>query len=252
MAFDDHKNFAYSLVTVAPSPAASGTSLTVRTGEGALYPAVPFNATVSAVGVLPVAASAEIVRVTARAGDVLTLVRAQESSSARQIVVGDQIVATITAKTLKDVEQAIPLTPAPTPRASLNRTAVQSVPNGAFTAIVWDAESFDVGNCHSLVTNPSRLTVPAGGDGVYVITATISYGSVSGTSVRGARLHKNGAFAMWVYQPSVPNDQTIIQIPAILSLVAGDYLEAIAYHNAGVAVNVDTNSSFAWVRVPSA
>jgi hypothetical protein len=104
MAFDAHRNFAISLVTVVPSPPNSGTSLTVTAGEGALFPAAPFNATVCPSGVLPTSANAEIVRVTARTGDVLTISRAQEGSTARTILTGDLIVASITAKALQDIE----------------------------------------------------------------------------------------------------------------------------------------------------
>jgi hypothetical protein len=93
-----------SAVVTPPSPPTSGTSLTVVTGEGALFPAAPFNATVCPPGVLPSAANAEIVRVTARSGDVLTITRAQEGSVARAVVVGDLCVASITAKALQDIE----------------------------------------------------------------------------------------------------------------------------------------------------
>jgi hypothetical protein len=104
MAFDAHKNFALSLVAVAPTPATSGTSLTVTAGEGAGFPAVPFNATIAPPSGVPTRANAEIVRVTARSGDVLTITRAQEGSTARSIQIGDLIAATITAKSLTDIE----------------------------------------------------------------------------------------------------------------------------------------------------
>lgn len=103
---DAHKNFAASLVATAPSPATSGTSLVVTAAEGGLFPAVPFNATVWPAGTQPTAANAEVVRVTNIATDTLTITRTQESSSARTVVVGDQIAATITAKTLTDAEAA--------------------------------------------------------------------------------------------------------------------------------------------------
>src|SRR3990172_4035035 len=106
MAFDSHKNFAYSTVLTAPSPADSGTSLVVQSGDGTKFPAVSFNATVWPTGVQPLTTNAEIVRVTAISTDTFTITRAQESSTARSIVVGDQIAATISAKTLTDVEQA--------------------------------------------------------------------------------------------------------------------------------------------------
>lgn len=106
------KNFATSLVATAPSPASSGTSLVVTAGEGTLFPdpAVgAFNAIICPASAQPTAANAEIVRVTARSTDTLTITRTQESSSARTVVVGDRIFAGVTVKTLTDLEAAIAL-----------------------------------------------------------------------------------------------------------------------------------------------
>ena len=55
-------------------------------------------------GEIPHAGNAEIVRVTARSSDTLTIVRAQEGTSARAVVVGDQVAATITNKFLDEIE----------------------------------------------------------------------------------------------------------------------------------------------------
>lgn len=110
---DTHKNFAYSLVATAPSPASSGTSLIVTAAQGALFPAVPFNATIWPTGVQPLSTNAEIVTVTAIATDTFTIVRAQEGSSARTVVIGDQIAATITVKALTDAERTAMLSTAP-------------------------------------------------------------------------------------------------------------------------------------------
>jgi hypothetical protein len=95
---DALRNFAYSLVATAPSPATSGTSLVVTAGQGALFPTPPFSATIWATAVNPLTTNAEIVRVTAISTDTLTIVRAQEGSAARTVVVGDQIAATLTAQ----------------------------------------------------------------------------------------------------------------------------------------------------------
>jgi hypothetical protein len=102
---DQHKNFAYSTVATVPSPAISGLSLLVQSGDGALFPPVPFNATVWPASAQPLTSNAEVVRVTAFATDTLTIVRAQEGSSARSITIGDQIAASITGKTMTDAER---------------------------------------------------------------------------------------------------------------------------------------------------
>jgi len=101
---DAHTNFAISAVVTPPSPATTGTTLTVTGGHGSRFPTPPFNATVWPSGATPDPTNAEVVRVTAISTDTLTITRAQESSSARTVILGDQIAATITAKTLTDVE----------------------------------------------------------------------------------------------------------------------------------------------------
>lgn len=103
---DNHANFAYSTVATAPSPAASGTSVTVATGDGGLFPTAPFNCVVWPSGAQALSTNAEIVRVSAKAGDVFTIVRTQEGTSARTVVVGDQFAANITKKMITDIEQA--------------------------------------------------------------------------------------------------------------------------------------------------
>ncbi len=104
---DAHRNFSYSLVATAPSPASSGLSLVVTAGQGALFPAVPFNATIWPTAVQPISTNAEIVRVTGIATDTMTIVRQQEGTSARTVVVGDQIAATITQATLNETEMEL-------------------------------------------------------------------------------------------------------------------------------------------------
>jgi len=92
---DKKLNFAISLVATAPSPATSGTSLVVTSGEGDLFPQPStdgqFNVVIFPVGEQPNWSNAEIVRVTARSTDTFTIDRAEEGTSARTIVVGDII-----------------------------------------------------------------------------------------------------------------------------------------------------------------
>lgn len=105
--FDAHANLAYATVATAPAPAASGTSLTVANGLGALFPTAPFNCTVYPPNVSPLASNAEIVRVTAVVGDVFTITRAQEGTTARNIATGWQIANTATKLVFTDIENAM-------------------------------------------------------------------------------------------------------------------------------------------------
>lgn len=94
-------NLAISTIATAPSPAGSGTSLTVAAGHGARFPQPStdgvFPATIWPSDASPDPSNAEIVLVTARSGDVLTITRTQEGSSARNVLVGDRIMLSVTA-----------------------------------------------------------------------------------------------------------------------------------------------------------
>ena len=104
---DALKNFAYSLVATAPSPATSGTSLVVTAGQGSYFPATPFDATIWPSGAQPTNTNAEIVRVTNVSTDTFTITRAQYGTTAQSITAGYQIAQTVDANLLN---QLAPLT----------------------------------------------------------------------------------------------------------------------------------------------
>ena len=81
-------NWPYSTVLTAPSPATSGTSVVLQSGDGAKFPAAPFDVMMWATGAQPLSTNAEIARCTAKSSDTLTIVR---SASPRSVVVGDQV-----------------------------------------------------------------------------------------------------------------------------------------------------------------
>lgn len=108
MPVDAFKNLAVSAIQIPPAPPTSGTTLTLVAGQGARFPAPPFNVTIWPASAMPDPTNAEIARVTAIAGDVLTVVRAQEGTSARTIVTGDFVAEAITKKTLDDIQALAP------------------------------------------------------------------------------------------------------------------------------------------------
>ncbi len=97
---DALKNFAASTVATAPSPATSGTSLTVAAGQGALFPAAPFDLTMWPSGAQPTAANAEIARVTAVSTDTFTITRAQYGTTAQSVATGWNVAQNLTAEML--------------------------------------------------------------------------------------------------------------------------------------------------------
>ena len=192
MAFDAHKNFAYSTVLTAPSTATAGTSLVVQSGNGTKFPAVPFNATVWPAGAQPTTANSEIVRVTTISTDTFTITRGATSGGGlngepnnqnRAILVGDQIAAGITARTLTDIESGGLLTSSAFANASVGPNALAT---GAVTATVTTSESTTSTSYAALTTAGPSVTATIGANGLaFVTVSSYQYNSGANNTFHG-------------------------------------------------------------------
>jgi hypothetical protein len=121
-----------------------------------------------------------------------------------------------------------------------------SIASGVWTAVPFDGgEAYDTDGFHDNVTNPSRFTIPTGGGGYYMFTAAGEFAPVA-TNSYGLKfqvtdsLGNAAAFGeemIWPVQ-SGTND-TYVQTHGIAKLVAGEYVELMAWQNTGVARNFE-------------
>lgn len=107
-----HTDISIVAVSVAPSPATSGTSLGVTDANAAYLPDIyPWWALVKPTGAAPTRANSEIVKVTAGSSSsgttTYTIVRAQglPATTARTIIIGDDILEVHTAQKQIDTEE---------------------------------------------------------------------------------------------------------------------------------------------------
>jgi len=109
--FDPHTNFGFGRIATAPSPADTGTSFVLESGQGANFP-IPadgdFNVTVvKSEADFATAQYSEIVRVTNRVTDTFTITREQEGTDAIDIEVGDLVILGLTNLTVEQIKDAI-------------------------------------------------------------------------------------------------------------------------------------------------
>ena len=83
----NQKDLANGLIGTALTSVA--TTLVLQAGYGDSMPAVPFFLTLTPAGQLSTMGNSEIVRVTARTGDTLTIERAQKGTTSRAFSIGD-------------------------------------------------------------------------------------------------------------------------------------------------------------------
>jgi hypothetical protein len=126
------------------------------------------------------------------------------------------------------------------------QTTAQSLANGTSTAITFNAEEFDTDAFHDNSTNNTRITIPAGKAGKYLIIAAITFAS-SGTGIRTISVYKNGSGAFENFQHApTPSAALRGEVSGILNLSVSDYLEVFANQQSGG--NLDVNAGQADTR----
>jgi hypothetical protein len=124
-------------------------------------------------------------------------------------------------------------------RASAYNSAVQSVNDSAATILTFDSEDYDVGGVHSTSANTSRMTVPAGKGGLYLVIGSTSI-AVDADGYRRVVLFKNGATALQIVSvaANAATLYTAMQVSGVFVLAAADYVELQVLHTAGAATDV--------------
>jgi len=123
-------------------------------------------------------------------------------------------------------------------KAKRNGTS-QSIANGTFTAVLFNAEDYDTDSIHDISTNTDRFTVPTGKGGKWAISASVLF-TGSATGERRIAIYKNGSSANTDNRLSGQGTagQTMA-VDSVFNLVATDYLSVYVYQDSGGSLNID-------------
>lgn len=136
------------------------------------------------------------------------------------------------------------------PSVSVYRDTAQSMTNG-WDAVDFPSERWDTDSFHDVSTNNSRITIPTGFGGKYLITASGSY-VYSGTGNRGMAIYVDGvtSHVSMFGSPSASPNSTVMNLAGILELSAGSYIELYVQQNTGGALNLgNAHLQMIWVSL---
>jgi hypothetical protein len=120
------------------------------------------------------------------------------------------------------------------------RSTNYAIPFATLVAIPMDGEEYDGSEFHDPATNPSRVTVPAGKAGRYLVIAQTTIEGPTGTESWVLFVRQNGTTLkarVTLSSVATPSGYHLCgQASAILMLAAGDYVESVVYwERSGVA-----------------
>jgi hypothetical protein len=114
-------------------------------------------------------------------------------------------------------------------------TTATSLTNSTETVIAFDSEATDTDAYHDTVTNNSRITIPSGLGGIYVVTGAMRF-ATNATGARFCRVHLNGSGSVNRFgttMTAVSGIGSHVVYADQLSLTAGDYLQFIGFQSSG-------------------
>ena len=172
------------------------------------------------------------------------------------VAVGDKVTASLWND---DVRDAVNFLISP-PRCKLYRTANVSIATGTWTAVSWNAETFDTDTMHDNTTNAQRITFTTAG--TYQITLNAMWASNT-SGARYLAIEKNGGTTQGSGTDVVTSFATApigtthngINVNVMATFAANDYIIAFVNQTSGGALNLsgtsDAHSSFSAIWVAS-
>ena len=138
-----------------------------------------------------------------------------------------------------DANAKLPFSASPTSvRCRVYKSSAQSINNTSETVLSFDSEEYDINTFHDNSTNNSRITIPSGQDGTYLIISNITFGNNATGGVR-TKILKNGTDTYASdYAKNIASIGPVVCAMAVMPLVAGNYIETSVYQDSGGALNV--------------
>jgi len=125
----------------------------------------------------------------------------------------------------------------------LTKSANQSISNSTATAISFNGETYDTDGFHDNSTNNTRITIPSGKDGYYLIYGNIGWG-INATGRREFSLRKNTSTTLSDGGTGPTSGAYVSNIFSIvLNLAAADYIELFGFQTTGGAFDVESTTN---------
>jgi hypothetical protein len=120
--------------------------------------------------------------------------------------------------------------------ASAYNNSGTAAASGTWTVMTFPSENYDTDSIHSTVTNTSRFTIPTGKSGKWLVNFVATFeGNNSNCNVQTA-IYKNGTSVKLNRNgQQINSGERDLGVPAILDLVAGDYLEFFVNQDSGIS-----------------
>jgi hypothetical protein len=124
-------------------------------------------------------------------------------------------------------------------RCKVNRSTAEPVAPNAEKALTFDTRDLDIGNMYD-AASPRRVTIPAGGDGTYLVVGEVSFAftPLARGFYRIAQINVNGVRSAEHRHRPTDQEGDLVQVTHVAELKADEYVELSVQHDAEGSLNV--------------
>lgn len=128
-----------------------------------------------------------------------------------------------------------------TMRVKLRTGTNIAITTGVTTALPWDTEDYDTDALHG-TTNTSRITIPTGGGGIYLLAANVNW-SLNTNSYRLMGIRKNGGTDVAQDTKGTVPTNAVQNVACFDLASAADYYEVVVLHEIGSDGTIQADDS---------
>jgi hypothetical protein len=130
------------------------------------------------------------------------------------------------------------------PSCRVYNSANYAIANATQQAISFDSETRDNGGMHSTVSLQTRIVVPSGAAGFYLIGGHATFAS-NATGVRQLQIRVNGTTQIATSEVnSLSANALSLTVVTVYPLAVSDYVELMAYQTSGGNLDVQANNRY--------
>jgi hypothetical protein len=130
---------------------------------------------------------------------------------------------------------------------AIYKTSAQTIPNITGTAVTFDSEYLDTDSYHSTSSNTSRITIPSGKAGKFLVTTNLQFSNNISAQIV-VQIMKNGSALVGAQYPqssvSVSGGFATVSASGIVDCAVADYIEIYAYQASGGNSDVSANRTW--------
>ena len=133
--------------------------------------------------------------------------------------------------------------------------ADQTITNTTNTTVAFNSEEYDTHSFHDLSTNNSRMTIPSGMGGKYILGFSCVTGAMAANTYFQAKFLLDGTTTIGQNKETVGategSNGVVMSFSIIKELLAGSYVEVVVYHASGGDETLHYYSAFTpffWIQ----